>query len=96
MKRMRIDPRTWTPHWSGNAQIIRIEAPPAEDAEHHAKMLAFDADFRRILRKHGMNERATYLGFYRANRDFDDVENLNRCVAYPHRGTNSGGLDNEP
>lgn len=88
--------RKAAPRWSHNVQLIRLAFPPCTDTVHHAKLLAFDARVRELLAELDLPSEPSYLGFYRANADWDNIDQPTACVNHCDRGSNSDGLDNEP
>ena len=89
--------RSAMPAWSHNVQLVRLWMPPQMDNPHHKSLVAFDKDLQALLTKHfGNKSIPSYIGFYRGNPDWDPVEKPDACVAYPTRGDNKDGVDNEP
>ena len=85
------------PDWTHNVQFIRLWMPSQQDTEHHASLIAFNKDLSKLLTKHfGKSSLASYVGVYRADSDWDPIENPDACVGYPNRGANTPDLDNEP
>ena len=87
-----FDPKRWT----HNVQIVRIPFPPFDDETHHEKLVAFNRDLEELLVRHDLPREASYLGFYRANADWDNVEFLESCTNQPTRGKSEEGIDNQP
>ncbi len=88
--------RKSAPRWTHNVQIVRIAFPPFLDHTHHKKLVAFDKDLRELLAKHDLPSEPSYIGFYRANSDWDNIDTPDSCIAGPNRGSNTKELDNEP
>jgi len=84
------------PEWTHNVQLLRLWMPPKLDPEHHASLIAFNNDLSKLLIKQfGKSSLASYLGFYRANPDWDNIDTPKSCIAQPNRGDNTPELDNE-
>jgi len=81
--------RKQAPRWSHNVQHIRLAFPPFLDETHHQKLVALHADLIELLAKHDLPTEPSYIGFYRANADWDNTETT-------MRGANSDGVDNAP
>lgn len=84
------------PRWTHNVQLVRLAFHPLSDEDHHAKLVAFNRDLEDLLAKHGQPRTPSYIGFYRANADWDNIDRPKSCVNQPDRGSNSDGVDNEP
>jgi hypothetical protein len=85
------------PAWSHNVQLVRLWMPPQMDAPHHKSLVAFDKDLQKLLVTHfGNSAISSYIGFYRSNHDWDNIETPNACINNPLRGSNKDGVDNEP
>jgi|LauGreDrversion4_2_1035121.scaffolds.fasta_scaffold60018_5 hypothetical protein len=82
--------------WTHNVQHIRLAFPPFTDANHHAKLVAFHQDLVDLLAKHDLPSDPSYTGFYRADADWDNIDQPKECVNSCDRGTNSDGVDNAP
>ena len=88
-----------TPHsdWTHNVQIVRLWMPPMKDDEHHQNLIGFSKDLDLLLVKwFGLGSMSSYMGFYRANIDWDNVDTPNACMNTPNRGERTPELDNEP
>lgn len=81
--------RKHAPRWTHNVQLIRLAFPPFTDTVHHEKLVAFHADLADLLAKHDLPSEPSYIGFYRADSNWDNVDGTDR-------GSNSDGVDNEP
>lgn len=88
--------RKQAPRWTHNVQLVRLAFPPFVDHIHHEKLLALHKDLRDLLAKHDLPSEPSYIGFYRANSDWDNIDTPNDCVCYPNRGTRDSEIDNEP
>jgi hypothetical protein len=84
------------PDHTHNVQHLRISFPPLGDAEHHAALVRFDARLTEVLEELGLSREVSYVGFYRADHNWDNVDTLGACVCGPDRGGNGEGIDNEP
>lgn len=87
--------RTHKRRWTHNVQIIRLSFPPFLNNAHHEKLVALHHDLRDLLAKHDLPSEPSYLGFYRADADWDNVDS-DSCVNYPDRGTRDSEIDNAP
>lgn len=88
--------RKAAPRWTHNVQIVRLAFPPFTDTVHHAKLVAFNKDLEDLLAKHDLPREPSYVGFYRANSDWDNIDFPKSCANHPNRGANADGVDNEP
>jgi len=84
------------PRWTHNVQLVRLAFPPFTDTIHHEKLIAFDKELRDLLVRHDLPSEPSYIGFYRANADWDNIDTPDACVARPDRGARTEDLDNEP
>lgn len=84
------------PQWTHNVQHLRLPFPPLTDVDHHARLVAFNSDLEALLVKHGLACEPSYVGFYRADKNWDNIDTLGDCVNYCDRGDNAEGVDNEP
>jgi len=84
------------PRWSHNVQLVRFAFPPSTDERHHAALVAFDKDLRALLAKHDLPSEPSYIGFYRANSDWDNIDTPTACINCANRGARTPELDNEP
>lgn len=84
------------PRWTHNVQLIRLAFPPVTDTVHHEKLLALHDDLQALLAKHDLPRDPSYIGFYRADKNWDNIDTPGACVNHCDRGSNSGGVDNEP
>jgi len=88
-----------TPHsdWTHNVQMVRLWMPPREDGDHHKSLVNFSKDLDKLLYEwFGPEAIASFTGFYRANKDWDNVDTPDACLNHPDRGDNTEELDNEP
>ena len=85
-----------TPRWTHNVQILRLAFPPFSDHLHHEKLVDFNRDLEALLVSHDMPRDVSYLGFYRANSDWDNIDQPGSCINHPNRGKAADGIDNEP
>jgi hypothetical protein len=88
--------RKQAPRWTHNVQLIRLAFPPFTDTVHHEKLLALHNDLVELLVRHDLPSEPSYIGFYRANSDWDNIDTPGACVNHCDRGSNSDGIDNEP
>jgi hypothetical protein len=89
--------RKAAPAWSHNVQLIRLWMPAQQDTDHHKSLIAFDKDLEKLLLKHfGKSSFPSYIGFYRANADWDNIDTPTSCIASPNRGARDSEIDNEP
>lgn len=88
--------RQYPRRWTHNVQIVRFAFPPSPDEQHHAHLVEFDRRLSELLKDMGLAAEPSYVGFYRANADWDNVDKPDACVNYPDRGTSTKDLDNEP
>lgn len=94
-----MKPHPWRKYpnrWTHNVQIVRFAFPPSHDEQHHATLIEFDRRLSELLKDMGLASEPSYIGFYRANADWDNVDKPDACVNCPDRGSNDEGLDNEP
>ena len=84
------------PRWTHNVQLVRFAFPPSLDERHHEALIAFDKDLRKLLAAHDLPSEPSYIGFYRADCNWDNIDTPNACVCGPNRGANTPELDNEP
>lgn len=84
------------PRWTHNVQILRLPFPPLTDTAHHKELVAFNRDLEALLAKHGFPVEPSYVGFYRADKNWDNVDFPGACINHCNRGSNSDGVDNEP
>jgi hypothetical protein len=82
--------------WTHNVQLARFAFPPFADDTHHEKLVAFARDLNDLLCKHDLPLDPSFIGFYRADADWDNIEHPDSCVNYPTRGKSAEGIDNEP
>lgn len=88
--------RKQAPRWTHNVQLIRLAFPPLLDTKHHEKLLALDARLRELLAELDLPSEPSYTGFYRADKNWDNIDTPGACVNHCDRGANSDGVDNEP
>lgn len=82
--------------WTHNVQLVRIPFPPFTDEVHHEKLVALNRDLEELLAKHNLFREVSYIGFYRADKNWDNIDNPKSCINQPNRGVNANGVDNEP
>jgi hypothetical protein len=87
--------RKAAPRWTHNVQLVRLAFPPFTDTIHHDKLVAFNRDLEDLLTKHDLPREPSYIGFYRADKNWDNIDTIG---AFNHcdRGSNADGVDNEP
>lgn len=84
------------PRWTHNVQLIRLAFPPFTDTIHHDKLVAFNRDLEDLLTKHDLPRDVSYIGFYRADKNWDNIDTIGACINHCDRGSISDGVDNEP
>lgn len=84
------------PRWTHNVQLIRLAFPPCTDTVHHAKLVSFNKDLEALLSQHDLPHDASYIGFYRADKNWDNIDTPGACINHCDRGSNADGVDNEP
>ena len=83
--------------WTHNVQLVRLEMPASSDIDHHDALVAFNKDLELLMLQHfGGHSVVSYIGFYRADKNWDNIEQDGRCINSPSRGFNKDGVDNEP
>ena len=88
--------RKQAPRWTHNVQLIRLAFPPFTDTVHHEKLVALDARLRELLAELDLPSEPSYTGFYRADKNWDNIDTPGACVNHCDRGSNAEGIDNEP
>lgn len=88
--------RKQAPRWTHNVQLVRLPFPPFTDTVHHEKLVAFNRDLEDLLIKHDLPREVSYIGFYRADKNWDNIDTPGACVNHCDRGANADGVDNEP
>lgn len=88
--------RKAAPRWTHNVQHIRLAFPPFTDTIHHEKLLALHKGLVELLAHHDLPTEPSYLGFYRADSNWDNIDRPTDSMTHCDRGSRDSEIDNAP
>ena len=82
--------------WERNVQHLRVEFPPLQDEKQDEEAIALAKIIEEYMKQKFIGYKTTGVvslgGFYRGDRNWDNVDEPDACVNHPNRGSG----ENEP